>query len=146
MLKTGDEIENFTSLLDNGEEFKLEDYKDQDLILFFFPSAFTPGCTKEACSFRDNYSQFKQNGLILIGVSFNSVGQQAKFKDKHNLPFPLLSDKDKELIKMFGVKSLLGWSKRKTFWIRNNKIMHVWENVNPSDHADEIIAMIKQKS
>ncbi len=145
MLKKGDKVSDFSGLLDSGKEFRLQDYKDQDLILYFFPSTFTPGCTKEACSFRDNYSLFKENDLILIGISVNNIDSQAKFKDKYNLPFQLLADTDKKITKMFGVKSILGWSKRKTFWIKNNYILQVWDNVDPSDHSEEIIEYIKGK-
>ncbi len=102
-LKAGDKAPNFEGLDQDGKLHKLSDYKGKKLVVFFYPKASTPGCTVEACDLRDNYERFKANNYELLGVSADSAKRQANFKDKNNLPFPLLADEDHKIINAFGV-------------------------------------------
>ena len=131
----------------NGETHKLSDYLGKRVVLYFYPKDDTPGCTAEACSFRDNYSVFKQNDIVILGVSADSVKSHAKFQEKHQLPFTLLSDTDHEVSEAYGVwglKKFMGREyygiNRTTFLIdEDGKLVKIYEKVKPAEHAQEII-------
>ena len=93
MLNVGDKAPEFTLTADDGTPVSLADYRGQKLVIYFYPKADTPGCTKQACSFRDNYGIYEEKGIIVIGISYDSPESHKKFKQKYNLPFILLSDK-----------------------------------------------------
>jgi len=140
----------------NGEEivedFNLDQYiGKKNVILFFYPKADTPGCTKEACSFRDSYTPIKKTGAVLLGISKDTSASQKKFQDKFRLPFPLLADPDKKIANLFGVvkeknmygKKVMGIA-RTTFVIGpDGKIKHIFNNVKPEGHAEEVLAYLK---
>ncbi|MGB5668633.1 MAG: thioredoxin-dependent thiol peroxidase, partial [Maribacter sp.] len=102
-LKVGDKVPGFISKDQDGNEVKLSDYKGKKLIVFFYPKASTPGCTVEACNLRDNYKELKVQGFELLGVSADSEKRQANFRNKYELPFPLLADENHTVINIFGV-------------------------------------------
>lgn len=125
----------------------MTDYKGKKLVVFFYPKADTPGCTAEACDLRDNFERFKANNYELLGVSADSEKKQAKFKEKYQLPFPLLADEDRTVIEAFGVwgpKKFMGREfdgiHRTTFVIDEKGIIEeVIEKVKTKEHADQIL-------
>ena len=131
----------------NGDVHRLSDYRGQFVVLYFYPKDDTPGCTVEACSFRDNQEIYKENGIVILGVSKDTVLSHKKFDQKHNLRFTLFSDIEKRVIKKYkawGTKKFLGKAyegvKRITYLIdKTGEIIKVYEKVNPLIHAAEII-------
>jgi len=116
------------------------------LVVFFYPKASTPGCTAEACSLRDHYKELMDQGYALVGVSADSVKKQAKFKDTHQFPFPLLADEDRSVIELFGVwgeKKFMGRTydgiHRYTFVVENSVVTRVFDKVNTANHAAQIL-------
>ncbi|GIM52608.1 thioredoxin-dependent thiol peroxidase [Capnocytophaga cynodegmi] len=154
MVKIGETIENFKGIDQNGNTIELSDYKGRKLIIFFYPKASTPGCTAEACSLRDEYSVLKEKGYELLGVSADSVSKQMNFATKNNLPFPLIADEDKKIIKQFGVwgeKKFMGRTfdgiLRKTFIVNESQILtHIIEKVKTKSHAQQIMQVIENES
>ncbi|GIM53813.1 thioredoxin-dependent thiol peroxidase [Capnocytophaga cynodegmi] len=154
MVKIGKTIENFKGIDQNGNTIELSDYKGRKLIIFFYPKASTPGCTAEACSLRDEYSALKEKGYELLGVSADSVSKQMNFATKNNLPFPLIADEDKKIIKQFGVwgeKKFMGRTfdgiLRKTFIVNESQILtHIIEKVQTKSHAQQIMQVIENES
>ena len=146
-LNEGDAAPAFTGTLDNGETVSLSDFAGKKLILFFYPKDDTPGCTAEACSLRDSYSELKAQGYELLGVSPDSEARHQKFKAKHELPFPLLADTDKEVLNAFGVwgpKKFMGREydgvHRTTFVIDEaGKIAKIIKKVKTKDHAHQVL-------
>ena len=109
-LNIGDKIPSLLGFDENGNEIKSADYKGKKSVIYFYPKDNTPGCTAQACSLRDNYEELLKNGYAILGVSADSADSHKNFIAKHNLPFPLIADVDKELIKTFGV-----WQEKKNF-------------------------------
>lgn len=102
-LKIGDKAPDFVSRDQNGNTVKLSDYREKKVVLYFYPKDLTPGCTAESCNFRDNYALLKEKGFEVIGVSADDEKKHQKFIDKHELPFTLLADTEKEVINAYGV-------------------------------------------
>ncbi|MHA2296472.1 MAG: peroxiredoxin [Candidatus Hodarchaeales archaeon] len=146
MLKVGDKVPNFSAPLDNGNTFDMNDHEGKDVIIFFYPRDNTPTCTKEACNIRDNYEDLKKAGLTIMGVSTDSITSHQRFKNMHDLPFSLISDKDKTIVGLFGVRSKFGSAKRVTFWLgADGKIKHVWDQVKAVTHAQDILDIYKNQ-
>jgi peroxiredoxin Q/BCP len=130
---------------------KLSDYQGKKVILYFYPKDDTPGCTTEACSFRDSFGDFRKNGMVVLGVSKDSAASHAKFQEKYSLPFPLLSDTDTTVIKAYeawGPKKYMGKEYmgvlRITYVIdEEGRILKAYEKVKPQDHAQEILRDIQ---
>lgn len=150
MLKEGNFAPEF-ELPDQEEVMhKLSDYRGKKVVLYFYPKDDTPGCTKEACSFRDSFGDFRKNGIIVLGVSKDDAKSHAKFQEKYSLPFPLLSDTDTNVIKAYeawGLKKFMGKEYmgviRVTYVIDEaGKILKTYEDVKPQDHAQEILSDI----
>jgi len=147
MVKEGTTAPAFKTKDDNGEDVSLKDFKGQKVVLYFYPKDDTPGCTKEACSFRDAYSKFKKQGIKLLGVSPDSEASHQKFITKYKLPFTLLADRDHTIAEAYGVwgeKKFMGRTYmgvlRTTFLIdEKGKIKKVFEKVKPEDHATEVL-------
>ncbi|QCX00136.1 thioredoxin-dependent thiol peroxidase [Aggregatimonas sangjinii] len=147
MLKVGDKVPDFISKDQDGTIIKLSDYLGSKLIIFFYPRANTPGCTAEACNLRDNYSELKAQGYELLGVSEDSSKKQSNFKNKYDLPFPLLADEDHTVINTFGVwgpKKFMGREfdglLRTTFIIDEKGVVEkVIEKVKTKDHAAQLL-------
>lgn len=146
-LKAGDKAPSFSGTDQDGKTHKLSDYAGKKLVVFFYPKASTPGCTAEACDLRDNFHRFQANNYELLGVSADSPKAQVKFKEKYELPFPLLADEDKSVINAFGVwgpKKFMGKEydgiHRTTFVIDEKGIIEeVIENVKTKEHASQIL-------
>src|SRR5438094_3731429 len=126
-MRAGDVVEDFVLPDENGNERKLSEYlADGPVVLFFYPAAMTPGCTKESCHFRDLKSEFEEVGAQRVGISADKVEKQQEFSQKHSFDFPLLSDTDKAVAKQFGVKRGIGPNKRTTFVIdRDGTVLDV---------------------
>jgi peroxiredoxin Q/BCP len=146
-LKVGQKAPDFTVMNDSGEKVKLSDFKGKKVVLYFYPKDDTPGCTKEACAFRDGISEMKKKGAVVLGVSADSVESHKKFKNKFDLNFPLLADTDKKIIEGYGVwkeKSMYGKKymgiERTTFVIdEQGKISHIFPKVKVDQHYDEVL-------
>jgi peroxiredoxin Q/BCP len=146
-LKVGQKAPDFTVMDDKGEKVKLSDLKGKKVVLYFYPKDDTPGCTKEACAFRDGIDKIKKRGAVVLGVSADSVESHKKFKSKFDLNFPLLADSDKKMIEAYGVwkeKSMYGKKymgiERTTFVIdENGKIAHIFPKVKVDQHYDEVL-------
>jgi len=146
-LNVGDKAPEFTGLDQNGTEVKLSDFQGRKLVLFFYPKDMTPGCTAEACNLRDNFSELRKAGYEVIGVSADSEKRHQKFIETHGLPYSLVADEEKEIIKKFGVwgrKKFLGREydgiKRTTFVIdEKGMIEKVIDQVKTRDHTSQIL-------
>jgi peroxiredoxin Q/BCP len=151
LLNEGDVAPAFTLESDKGEKVSLKDFKGQKVVLYFYPKDMTPGCTQEACDFRDSIARIKKSDAVVLGVSKDSVASHQKFKAKHDLPFTLLSDPDGKVCELYGVwqeKSLYGRKfmgiVRSTFVIdEKGKISRVFPKVKVKGHVDEILASLK---
>lgn len=147
-LVPGDIVPDFSLPDQNGNTFHLYDVINQtDVVLYFYPKDDTPGCTKEACSFRDSYETFKEEGAEVIGVSGDSVDSHKKFAQKHNLPFTLLSDGNGEVRKLFGVpKTLFVIPGRTTYVIKKGgRLVHRFNSLNkPDEHVKESLTALKE--
>ncbi len=149
-LKIGDKAPDFKGIDDNADIISLSDFKGKNLILYFYPKDNTPGCTNEACNLRDNYDMWLKKGYVVIGVSPDSVQSHQKFKNKHELPFRLISDPEKVIIKEYGAwgpKKLYGREYegllRSTFVIdENGIIVNIFEKVKTKDHTNQILETI----
>jgi thioredoxin-dependent peroxiredoxin len=150
-LKEGDKAPGFTVDISGGGKLSLGDLAGKNVILYFYPKDDTPGCTKEACAFRDNYQQFLDAGAVVLGVSPDPVKSHDKFVKKFNLPFTLLADSDKKIVEAYGVwgeKSFMGrkymGTYRVTFLIGpDGRIKKIWPKVKPEEHASEVLAALK---
>jgi len=146
-LKVGDKAPNFETKDNQGIIRKLDDYSGKKLVVFFYPKASTPGCTAEACNLRDHYQTFQSKGYEILGVSADSEKRQQNFVQKHQLPFPLLADENRDVINGFGVwgpKKFMGREydgiHRTTFVIDGNGIIeNVISKVKTKDHASQIL-------
>ncbi|TVL96717.1 MAG: peroxiredoxin [Candidatus Brocadia sp. WS118] len=149
-VKAGDPAPDFQVKDDTGKMRTLTEFRGKKVVLYFYPKDNTPGCTKEACSFRDGYTALQEAGIVVLGVSFDSPASHRKFKDKHNLPFILLSDEKKEVAETYGASGgLLGsfMAKRYTYLIKENgKIVHVFKKVDVKNHAEEVMQAFARSS
>ena len=150
MLAIGDDAPDFHTTDEEGKQFRLSDYRNSKVVLYFYPRDFTPGCTAEACSIRDSYHIFEGSGIPIFGVSGGSADLHRSFKQKYNLPFSILMDEDLEIAKLYGAYSKLSLVgvgvKRITYLIdEGGKIEGVFggseglEKVNSREHADQIV-------
>ncbi len=153
MLKEGDVAPDFSSTDQNGNPVKLSEYKGKKVVLYFYPKDDTPGCTKEACSFRDADDVYNSKGIKVFGVSTDDEKSHQKFISKFQLPFDLLADTDKSIVESYGVwgeKSMYGktymGTTRKTFLIgEDGRIAKIFDKVNVEQHADEVLQAFGQK-
>lgn len=151
MIEINKKAPNFKAETDNNGIVELDSLKGRWVVLYFYPKDNTSGCTKEACSFRDNYERINSINTTIIGVSPDSVASHNKFKEKHNLNFSLIADANKEICNLYGVigeKKMYGRTYlgvvRSTFLIDpKGNIAHIWRNVKVDGHVDDIIAKLK---
>jgi thioredoxin-dependent peroxiredoxin len=128
----------------NGHVRTLEEFKGRSVVLYFYPRDATPGCTAEACAFRDSWTKLEAAGAQVLGVSTDDVASHAKFANEHKLPFPLLADPEKKILRAYGVDSTLGLAKRVTFVIdRAGVVAKVFPDVDPALHANEVSAVLE---
>ena len=151
MLQIGEQVDNFTLMNENSEPVSLEDFKGRKVIIYFYPRDNTPGCTTEACSFRDEYPRIQEKDAVVIGISGDSSKSHRNFKTKHDLPFILLSDPEKKVIGYFGA-----WGEKKNYGrtykgiIRStfildeeHKVRFVFQKVKTRDHALAVLEQIR---
>jgi peroxiredoxin Q/BCP len=152
LMNINDKAPDFTLQDENGKQISLKDLKGKTVVLYFYPRADTPGCTVEACSFRDTFKQMQKTGAVLLGISPDTPQAQKKFQEKFHLPFSLLADADKKVADAFGVlqeknmygKKVMGIV-RTTFVIgADGKIQHIFPRVKPEGHAEEVLAYLKE--
>ena len=147
MLKAGNAAPAFKTTDAEGQPVNLKDFRGQKVVLYFYPKDDTPGCTKEACSFRDAFGDYKKAGIKVLGISPDKEASHKKFAQKFKLPFTLLTDPDHsiaEKYESYGEKKFMGRTymgvHRKTFLINENgKIKRIFEKVKPEDHAQEVL-------
>jgi peroxiredoxin Q/BCP len=148
----GDLIADFTLPDQDGNPVTLSQFKGSPVVLFFYPRADTPGCTVEACGFRDHFAKLKKAGVVVLGISRDTVKAQKKFATKYDLQYPLLADSEMELIKRFDLlkekkmygKPVTGVA-RTTYLIGpGGKLLHIFENVKPEGHAEEVLALLRK--
>ena len=147
-LKACDMAPGFSAATSGGGKVSLADFKGKNVVLYFYPRDDTPGCTKEACAFRDHFADFKKRGAVVLGVSTDAVKSHDKFVEKFKLPFTLLADEDKKIVEAYGVwgeKSFMGrkylGTHRVTFLLGpDGRIKKIWPLVKPETHAAEVLA------
>jgi thioredoxin-dependent peroxiredoxin len=151
LLAVGTQAPEFTTTDQDGKRHSLSDFKGKKVLLYFYPKDNTPGCTKEACGFRDRFNEFRRLGVEILGVSIDPEKSHRSFVQKHALPFTLLADTDKRLVEMYGVwgeKKLYGktymGTNRVTYLIDEaGKIIAVFPRVKPDTHAEEVLAVLR---
>jgi len=144
-LKAGEPAIDFETVDQNGNKVRLSNFKGKTVVLYFYPKDNTPGCTAEACSFRDDIGELEAAGVKVLGVSTDDAESHKKFEKKHNLNFTLLADKTKEITLAYGVKGSFGTAKRVTYLIdKDGIIRHVWPKVHASGHSSEVLQKVKE--
>jgi peroxiredoxin Q/BCP len=149
-LKVGDKAPAFTVATNGGGSVSLADYMGKHVVLYFYPKDDTPGCTKEACAFRDGFAAFKKKGAVVLGASPDPVKSHDKFVEKFKLPFTLLADTEKKIVEAYGVwgeKTFMGRKYMGTFRVTfligpDGVIKQIWPTVKPEEHADEVLAAL----
>jgi peroxiredoxin Q/BCP len=152
-MEVNDKAPDFALPNEEGKTISLKDYRGKSVILFFYPKADTPGCTLEACGFRDSFQKIQKAGAIVFGVSADKPSAQKKFKEKYDLPYSLLADEDKAIIKKFDVlkeKSMYGkkyMGIERTMFVINpeGKISGIFTGIKPAEHAGAVLAALKSK-
>jgi len=150
-LKEGDIAPAFTAPKEDGTLVSLAEFRGRQVILYFYPKDDTPGCTKEACAFRDIYPAIQKTGAVVLGVSPDSIKSHGKFAGKFRLPFPLLADEDRKIVQAYGVwgeKQFMGrkylGTHRVTFLIgATGRIQKIWPKVKPEEHASEVMKVLQ---
>jgi thioredoxin-dependent peroxiredoxin len=154
-MQVNDLVEDFTLKNQDGEDVSLSQFASQPVVLFFYPRADTPGCTIEACGFRDTFAKLQAAGAVVLGISRDTVKAQKKFQEKYSLPYTLLADPDMVLIKRYDLlknKTMYGKPvtgvERTTLVISpdtgsGHRLLHVYAKVKPEGHADEVLALLE---
>ena len=150
MLKEGDKAPDIHLQTDTGGDFNLKEVRGKKVVLFFYPKASTPGCTVEACEFRDTFKKFEKKGVVVLGISKDTPKAQTTFKQNQKLPYTLLCDVDKKVVEAYGVwkeKNMYGKKvmgiERTTFVIdEQGKIQKIFSKVKPAGHAEEVLAVV----
>lgn len=148
-LSIGEPAPAFVAQNQDGKAVQLADFKGQPVLIYFYPKDDTPGCTKEACQFRDDYSQFKKKGAVILGVSAQDAESHKNFKKKYHLPFDLLIDSDGKIAKSFGVGMMpvIGLHQRQSVLIdQHGKISKFYSSVSPQEHSQEVLADLEKMS
>ncbi len=153
MLNINDSAPLFTLPDQNGINHSLQDYLGKWVLLYFYPKDNTPGCTKQACGIRDNWQELQDTGLVILGVSADSVTSHSKFVKKHHLPFPLLADEKRQVIQQYGSlkkksilsKTFFGISRDSFLIDPKGKIVKIYRKVKPTEHVSMILKDLKNK-
>ncbi|SFE56657.1 peroxiredoxin Q/BCP [Bacillus sp. OV194] len=149
---TGEKAPDFTLPASNGEDVKLSDFQGKNVVLYFYPKDMTPGCTTQACDFRDKHDEFKDLDAVILGVSTDPMARHEKFIDKYGLPFLLLADEEHEAAELFGVwklkknfgKEYMG-IERSTFILdKEGNVVKEYRKVKVKEHIDEVLTYIKE--
>ena len=151
-MEINEKVADFTLQTDEDKTVSLSTYAGQPVVLFFYPRADTPGCTIEACGFRDTFKKLQEGGGVVLGISRDTPQDQASFRAKYNLPYTLLADVDEKVSKQFGVlkemtfggKTMIGID-RTTFLIGPDRtLIHIFPGVRPEGHAEEVLNLLKE--
>lgn len=153
-MDVNDKVADFSLQTEEGKTARLSDFSDKPVVLFFYPRANTPGCTIEACGFRDAFEKIQATGTVVLGISRDTPKDQKKFKEKYNLPYPLLADVDEKVSKQFGVlkeKNMYGKKvmgiERTTFLIGpDRKLLKIFPKVKPEGHAEEVLSVLRERN
>ena len=148
--KEGDVAPDFTAPTNGGGKVSLSDFKGKNVILYFYPRDNTPGCTLEACAFRDEFAAIRKKGAVVLGVSTDSAASHDKFAERFKLPFTLIADEDRKIVQAYGArgpKSFLGKKYQGTYRVSfligpDGRIRKVWPAVKPTVHAKEVLAAL----
>ena len=151
MLKVGNKAPKFELPDQDGKLHKLSDYLGKKVLIYFYPKDDTPGCTTEACNFRDNFADMSKMGLVVLGVSKDGVKSHKKFSEKFNLNFPILSDESTEMINAYGAwrlkkfmgREYMGTERMSVLVDEDGKVAKIYESVKPADHTQEVIEDVK---
>jgi thioredoxin-dependent peroxiredoxin len=151
-MQVGDIVEDFTLQNQDAKSVSLSGFKGKPVVLFFYPRADTPGCTIESWGFRDAFEKFQKAGIVVLGISRDTVKDQKKFKDKYDLPYDLLADPEMELINRYDLvkpKNMYGklvkGVKRTTYLIGpDQRLLHIFEDVKPEGHAEEVLSLLQK--
>lgn len=154
MLTIGTKAPDFSLKDQHGNVHSLKDYKGSQVLIYFYPKDDTPGCTTEACSFRDNFKELQKLGLVVLGVSKDNEKSHKKFSDKYNLPFLILSDESTEMIQSYGAwrhkkfmgREYMGIERMSVLIDEKGKIAKIYEDVKPKLHTEEVMGDVKNKS
>jgi peroxiredoxin Q/BCP len=147
VIEEGKKAPDFKLPDDKGNEVSLSSFKGKKVVLYFYPKDNTPGCTKEACGFRDSFPEFENVNAVILGVSGDSVASHQKFKNKHELPFTLLSDENKEIIEKYGVlkeksmfgKTFMGIERTTVVIDENGNVQKIFPKVKVNGHVEEVL-------
>lgn len=150
ILQVGEVAPDFELQADSGEMVKLSDFRGKQTVLFFYPRADTPGCTKEACGFRDDYRAFGEKNVTVLGISPDTVKAQSRFKSKYELPYLLLADAEHAVADAYGVWGKKKFMGREYFGVlrtsfiidSEGKVSHVFEKVKPANHSGEVLTIL----
>lgn len=151
LLLEGDRAPAFSAKTNGGARVSLSDYRGKTVVLFFYPKDNTPGCTREACGFRDDYAGFRKRGVVVLGVSVDPVKSHDRFVEKFQLPYPLVADEDQTIVQAYGVwgeKRFMGrtyqGTHRVTYLIGpDGRIAKIWPQVKPDGHSAEVLAAVE---
>jgi peroxiredoxin Q/BCP len=136
---------DLTGTTNDGTALRLSAVRGHASVVYFYPKDETPGCTREACAFRDAFTKYEAHKVTIFGVSRDSQESHREFRLKHSLPFPLVADPDGNVARAYGVSSTLGMTSRVTFLVDSNgRIVRVWPDVDPGVHADEVLAAVDE--
>ena len=153
-MEVHDKVANFSLQDQNGKTIQLTDFSGKPVVLFFYPKADTPGCTIEACGFRDTFAKLQKSGAVVLGISRDTPKAQKKFQEKYDLPYTLLADVDEAVCKQFDVlreKNMYGKKvmgiERTTFLIGPDRhLLRIFPKVKPEGHAEEVLAALKENA
>jgi thioredoxin-dependent peroxiredoxin len=151
-ININDKAPDFTLPDQNGKELSLKDYRGRYIVLYFYPRADTPGCTVEACEFRDAYKNIEKTGAVILGISPDTAKAQKKFSDKYTLPFTLLADADKKVCNLYGMiqeknmygKKVMGVARTTLIIGPDGRIKHIFRKVKPQGHSAEVLEYLKE--
>ena len=144
-LMVGGMAPGFTLLDQNGVERSLSDYRGRQVLIYFYPKDFTSGCTTEACSIRDSYHQYQTAGIVVLGISGDSVESHKAFEKEHGLPFTLLADVGLAVADRYGSSAMKMYAKRHSFLVSaDGKLLAILRDVNPAAHSDRVLALFAQ--
>lgn len=144
LLPVGSPAPDFSSVNQDGRPVALGDFRGRTVVLYFYPKDDTPGCTAEACAFRDDLEEFRGRNVAILGVSVDDAASHKRFQQKYGLNFTLVADPDKEITRRYGALGLLGVARRVTYIIDGKGIIrHVYERVRPRDHSREVLETLK---
>ena len=134
----------FTAVDETGKKHSLAEYKGKKVVLYFYPKDFTPGCTKQACSMKNDYAQYQKNNIVILGINYDTSESHAKFKKEYSLPFNLLTDADHSIAKAYsangGFTGFLGYPQRKTYLIdESGMLVHTIDDVDIATQAHDIL-------